>query len=106
MIKIQYNISVLNPLKNPCPKRPISSFIQVTLPLQPCVNKAVYLRTHTTRLVMKAIAVLLLLLVLSTLKLVAQKEIGLNPPTMKWRQISTPAGEFTTGPIPALTNAG
>ena len=41
---------------------------------------------------MKAFAALLFLLVLVSPALWAQEEIGLNPPSLKWQQITTPAG--------------
>ena len=41
---------------------------------------------------MKVIAALLFFLACLSLEVEAQEEIGLNPPSLKWQQISTPAG--------------
>jgi hypothetical protein len=41
---------------------------------------------------MKEIAILIFLITSISIKLFAQEDIGLNPPSIKWQQISTPAG--------------
>ena len=43
---------------------------------------------------MKATTLLLLLLVFTFAPVLAQEEIGLNPPSLKWRQLSSPAGRI------------
>src|SRR5688572_26808424 len=43
---------------------------------------------------MKVIVALLLLFACLSLEVEAQEEIGLNPPSLKWHQMSTPAGRI------------